>query len=429
LKAVERRSRRTKRLEDTIWADEKPTAHEEVQEMLLNVERASRLMDENGLDGLLASAPANVYYLSGLWNTGMALSPLEPSSYVLVSRDSLSQPVVVVFTGDMDTAVECGPEARIINYGTFAKYVAEGVELTPLEARLKELAIDKAPRADALEALAAAVEEAQLTDGVIGLDETVFKSAYSSELTRRYPKLKLKPAASVFKQIRMVKTQEEIRRLRAAVQVTEKAILEVVGMAREGITGAEMTQEFEKTLIDQGARPLFTGLGVGRSSAIGQCPPGDVPLRRGERIWFDVGCKHQGYSSDVGRTFSFGDPDERTRRYYQATLEGQKRGLETAKAGATAAEVYHATMAAVESAGIPNYRRRHVGHGMGISGYDPPLLAPGDETILEEGMVMAIEPPYYELGTGAILVEDTFVVTKGQPELLTSLSRELEIIG
>jgi Xaa-Pro aminopeptidase len=337
--------------------------------------------------------------------------------------------VVVVFTGDTDTAMECGAGARIINYGTFTRYVAEGVELTPIEIRLKELAIDRQPRDDALEALAAALEEAQLTDKVIGLDETLFKPAYSSELTRRYPQLTLRPAASVFKQIRMVKTAEEISRLRAAVQVTEKAILEVVGMAREGITGAEMAREFEKTLIDQGARPLFTGLGFGRLSAIGQCPPGDVPLRMGERIWFDVGCRYQGYSSDVGRTFGFGDPGERTRRYYQATLEGQKRGLETAKAGATAAEVFHATVAAVRSAGIPDFRRRHVGHGMGIWSYDPPMLAPGDETVLEEGMVMAIEPPYYEIGTGGLLVEDTFVVTKGHPELLTSLSRELEIIG
>lgn len=396
--------------------------------MLLNMERAMSVMDENGLDGLLATTPPNVYYVSGVWSISMVLSPRETGIYALVARDKLSEPVVVVYTGDIDTAMRGFPGVRIINYGTFTRYVAEGVELTPTETRLKELAIDREPKGDALEALMAALEEAGLTDKTVGLDEIGINPAYPPELEKRFPNLTLKPAAADLTRIRMVKTAEEISRLRAAVQVTQKAMLHVVGIAREGITGAEMTQELEKVLIDEGAQPLFTGLGFGRLSALGQCPPGDVPLSRGDRIWMDVGCRYQGYSSDIGRTFGFGDPGERTRRYYQATLEGEKRGLEAAKAGATAAEVFHATVAAVREAGIPEFRRRHVGHGMGIWLYDPPMLAPGDETVLEEGMVLNIEPPYYEVGTGGLLVEDTFVVTKGSPELLTSLSRELEIL-
>lgn len=396
--------------------------------MLLNVDRASRVMDENGLDGLLATTASNVFYLSGLWSHSLIMSPLEAQIYALASRENLSQPVVVVTTGEVDTTVDCFPGVRIINYGPFNRYVAQGVELTPEEARLKELAVDREPKSDALEALMAAVEETGLTDKTIGLDEKGIDPAYPPELKKSFPELEIKPAATILTRIRMVKTAEEIRRLRSAVQVTEKAILGAVSIAKEGVTEAQITKEFQKALIDQGAEPLFTGVRIGRLTAFGLCPAGDTPLRKGDRIWFDVGCRYQGYSSDIARTFAFGDVGERARRYYQAILEGEERGLETIKAGVKAEDVFHATVAAVRDAGIPHFRRRHVGHGMGIWLYDPPMLAPGDETILEEGMVLDIEPPYYEIGTGALAVEDTLVVTKGRPELLTSISRELEVL-
>jgi len=397
--------------------------------MLVNVERAQRLMEEEGLDGLVATTAPNVYYLSGLWSRSLFMWPGEAQVYAVAAGDRLSQRAVVASTGDMDTALECFPGVEIINYGPFNRYVAEGVQLTPEETRLKELAIDRHPRGDALEGLVAALEETGLTAGVIGLDERGINASYPGELTNRLPKLEIRPASSLLTRIRMVKTPEEIKRLREAVRVTEKAILRAVGIAREGVTEGDLAREFDRALIDQGAEPLFTGLRVGRQSAFGQVRAGETPLRRGDRIWFDVGCRYQGYSSDIARTFAFGDIGERARRFYDAIFEGEEAGLAAIKAGVRADEVFRVTVDAVRKAGIPNFRRRMVGHGMGIWLYDPPMLAPGDETILEEGMVLDIEPPYYELGTGALAVEDTLVVTSGRPELLTSISRKLEDVG
>jgi Xaa-Pro dipeptidase len=396
--------------------------------MLLNIDRASRLMGESGLDGLLATTASNVFYLSGLWSIGLVLLPTETQVYAIVSREQPSRPVLVVSTGELDTVMDCFPGVRVISYGNFYREVAEGVELSPLEVRLKELVVGGQPESDALKALAAALEESGLTDRAIGLDEHGINPAYPSELKKRFPRLKIKPAASVFRQIRMVKTEEEIKRLRAAVEVTEKAILKAVSTAREGVTEAEMGKEFEKALIEQGGQPLITCLHIGRSTVFINRRPGDTALRKGDQVLFDVGCRYQGYASDIARTFAFGDVGEGTRRYYAAILEGQERGLETIKAGVRAQDVFRATVAAVREAGIPHFRRHHVGHGIGIDVYDPPLLAPGDETVLEEGMVMDIEQPYYEIGTGALAVEDTFVVTKGRAELLTSISRELEVL-
>jgi len=396
--------------------------------MLLNVERAMRTMDENGLDGLVATTLANVYYVSGLWSLSLTMFPLDSQVYAVVPRDELSKPIVVLPTGDLDTALACFPGVRLINFGTFYREVAEGIELTPDETRLKELSIDRRPRADALDGLVAALEEAGLTGKTIGLDEKGIAPSYPAELTKRFPRLKIQPAASIFRHIKMVKTAEEIRRLRSAAQVTESAILEAVGVAKEGVSEAELGKVFQRALVDQGAELIFMALRIGRFTAFGQVPPGETRLNKGDRIWFDCGCRYMGYSSDVMRTFVLGDPGARARRFYSGVLEAQERGLQAAKAGARAEDVFHAAMQGFREGGIPHAKRHHVGHGVGIDLYDPPLLAPGVDTVLEEGMVLNVETPYYEIGTGALGVEDTFVVTQGHPEFLTSISRELVIL-
>ncbi len=397
--------------------------------MLMNVERAVRTMDENGLDGLVATTLANIYYVSGLWSVSLAMFPLESQVYAVVQRDDPSRPIVVLPTGDVDTALACFPGVRLINFGTFYREVAEGIELTPDEIRLKELSVDRRPRADALDGLVAALEEAGLAGKTIGLDEKGITPGYPPELTKRFPRLKIQPAASIFRYIKMVKTEEEIHRLRSAAHVTESAILEAVGAAKEGVREAELGRVFQRALVDQGAELIFMALRIGRLTAFGQVPPGETRLKKGDRIWFDCGCRYMGYSSDVMRTFAYGDLGEEARRYYAGVLEGQTRGIAAAKAGAKAEDVFQAALQGMKEGGIPHAKRHHVGHGVGIDLYDPPLLAPGVTTVLEEGMVLNVETPYYEIGTGALGVEDTFVVTRGRPELLTSISRELEVIG
>ena len=252
--------------------------------MLVNVERARRLMEEGGLDGLVATTAANVYYLTGLWSRSLFMFPLEAQVYAVAAGPELSRRAVVVTKGDVDTAMECFPGVEIINYGPFHRYAASGVHLTPEEARLRELAVDREPKGDALEGLVAALEETGLTEGVIGLDERGINPSYAAELKKRHPRLETKPASSLFTSIRMVKTPEEIRRLRGAVEVTEKAMLRAVGVAREGVTEAELAREFDRAVIDQGAEPLFTGLRIVRLTAFGQVRAGETPLRRETRV-------------------------------------------------------------------------------------------------------------------------------------------------
>jgi len=156
----------------------------------------------------------------------------------------------------------------------------------------------------------------------------------------------------------------------------------------------------------------------------------DAVLREHEVIRFDVGTMAaNGYHSDIARNFSLGEPDERALRYWDATLAGIDAAAAAMKPGATAADVFQAAVAAVRGAGIPHFKRNHVGHGIGLEVYDVPLLAPSDTTPIEEGMVFQVETPYYELGWAGIQPEDTVVATAQGGKNLAQLSRKFEVVS
>ena len=98
---------------------------------------------------------------------------------------------------------------------------------------------------------------------------------------------------------------------------------------------------------------------------------------------------------------------------------------EIIRPGLRARDLFEQVVATVRQAGIPHYRRNHVGHGIGLGGYETPALTPGSTDVLEPGMVMCIETPYYEVGQFGVQVEDTVVVTTDGVRSLMTTGREL----
>ena len=392
--------------------------------MFLNVLRAQRILHEQGLDGLLAAtAIPNVFYLSGVWRRADVAAA--------VHRDRPASPFVAIPRSEADFTLEAAPGlAGVVTFGTFYREVDAAATLTDRERRVLALGVDLEPRPTFLEALIAILAEAGLSKGVVGYDERGLDPSLVQALERRLPDVSFVRAAATLRQIRMVKTPAEVERLTQAVRISEEAIAEAVGGAREGMAEREMALAFEAAQVRRGAQPNIGHVGFGRSGALGMLNFPEDRLRRGDLIRFDVGCIYRGYASDTARTFAFDRPPDKALKYYDATLAGADRAIAMIKPGVTAAEVFHAAVEAVRRAGIPHYRRQHVGHGIGVglAGYDPPLLAPGDGTVLEPGMVLEVETPYYELGMGGLQVEDTVLVTEEGCRVVTTLGRRLEIL-
>ncbi|MDQ1496138.1 MAG: Xaa-Pro dipeptidase, partial [Actinomycetota bacterium] len=135
-----------------------------------------------------------------------------------------------------------------------------------------------------------------------------------------------------------------------------------------------------------------------------------------------------GYKSDIGRLVSFGEPSEQTRALFEACKAGQQTAIDLMRPGAIAKDIFHAAVSSVQDAGIPTYRRQHVGHGIGVEYYDLPVLTPNADVALEANMTFEVETPYYRLGVGGSFIEDTVLVTDDGAEILTTLSRDLIVL-
>ena len=389
-------------------------------------DRLQAQLRKRGLDGFVATSFQGVYYTSGIRSATLRIFPRDAQVYAVVRADDMSRPVIVAGRGDMDTVAACGERFRGVGYGKFFRSVDPGAKLTDTEHRLVSWGIEKEPAASAGDALAEALATLGLDSATVGFEELI--APVQETVRRAHPAVELVAAPDALKEARLVKTPIEQDLLGRAATITEDAIGAAVALARDGVTEKEMLVAFQRYLVENGAEPVLAFIRFGRNGGVSQVAAGDTPLRRGDLIWFDVCAEFEGYKSDVARTFALGDPGARARDYYNALKIAEDVMIETARPGRRASEIFDACVRAAQDAGIPNYRRHHVGHAIGLDVYETPLLAPGQETVLEEDMVLNVEAPYYEVGFGALHVEDPIVVRPGGGEVLTRGSRDLGIL-
>ena len=398
------------------------------QSPLMNKSRAERLMAEAGLNGLVTATLENGFYFSGIWNFGQELFPYATESYVVVPAEDAAAGTVVLSVGEADLILSSNPTLKgLKTYGKFVRVAPEGARLTPDEERVKELTLDSPQAQSAAHALAEAIEEQGLAGGAIGVDERGPNRTLIAMLEELLPSTAFKPAADLLRQIRMVKTPAEHKRLEQTLRITEAAFLASIAAIHDGVTERELKRVFDTAIVAAGATPAFALVRFGRGIALGQVQPGDTKLERGDTIFYDIGCTYNGYRSDIGRVVCFDAPDARLEELYAASKAGQERAFGTMRPGVTASTVFHAAVDVIREQ-IPWYERHHVGHGIGVEFYDAPVLSPGVETPLEAGMVFEVETPYYELGYGGTFIEDTVIVRDDGVERLTRLDRDLHVV-
>lgn len=397
--------------------------------MLLNAERARTVLEDEGIDGVVSSTLENNFYLSGVWLLGQELFPHDGEAYVVAGADRPEAGIMVTSIGEADLTVGANDTIEdVVTFGTFFREFIPGTELTADEERIRRLTEEHVTGRSALEALSDAIRQQGLSAGVVAVDERGADAELLTKLGEAFPDATFQPASQLFRRIRAVKTGEETERLIGALRATEAALRAVVDAFETGVTEAELKALFDRTIVANDAKPGFTLLRFSRGLALGQVPAGDVELRRGDFVFFDVGCDYRGYKSDIGRLISFGEPSAELEDLYRATKAGQERAIELMKPGAVPSAIFEEAVQAVRDAGLPSYQRQHVGHGIGIEFYDMPVLNPASDTPLEAGMIFEVETPYYRLGVGGSFIEDTVQVTDDGAKILTTLDRDLVVV-
>ena len=393
-----------------------PSARPDVDLRALATERLSRLrraLGEAPFDALVLTSAESVAYATGYRSVGGGIFRGH-SMAAVVTADTCW---LVAPAADCAAAADAGmPVDRIMPFGRFFFESANGSALAHVADRHDGLT-------PALATVLRRVAGAAATVGVEGTEDHRVRAALEEN------GLSWSDAAAWVTDIRGTKLPAEVSLLRYAARLAEAGIEAALAAAAPGVTEAELARVIAATMVAGGAEPRFVVATVGERTSLADAFPTDREWRPGELARFDVGCVYAGYWSDMARTAVLGAPDRVQQDRYAALLAGEEEQLALARPGVTASELFDAAVRVVEAHGLRPYRRHHCGHGIGLSVYEPPIISPGVETPLRAGMTFCFETPYYEVGWGGMMVEDTLVVTDRGVELLTSSSRELRVVA
>ncbi len=394
--------------------------------MLANIPRLRELMEQEGLDAVIATCAENVTYLSGFWAMSQWVRR-GPQAYVLFPKGN-EEPCIIANSGILDLVADQDIwVCEIRRYGYFQMDVDPSATLDATDGMQKQLFESEAYKGS-VEALVTAMKEKGLTRGKIGLDEMGITPQCMDQLKSLLPEATFVRSFALFERVRSIKTPGEIEILRKAARATEHAIDAALAVAKEGITEREMLREFNACLARHDAAPVVGCIGFGTRSAMINVQPSDRKLNRGNLIRFDVGARYKHYRSDMSRGAALGEPAKKIVNYYRAVEKGVLAAYDILKPGLKVSELFNHVVQTVRREGIPQFKRSHVGHGIGVDGYDPPNIAASTDSAFEENMVVCIETPYYELGFAGLQVEDMVRVTKDGAESLMTLNTALRIV-
>jgi Xaa-Pro aminopeptidase len=418
--------------------------------MLLNSDRAAAVMDKYGLDGLIASMPANVYYLTDFTTPLMTMGKLF-STFAVLPRDQ-AQPAALVLPAVVFYSLDKQPTwvPNVRGYGAFlrptpgqprdydsftedlfderndsASLLGWPVRKGPPTARDAQL-VDLVKRQSisdgtALQALVQSLIDAGLEKGRIGVDDPRMIGWLQAA---GLPELTGVDAFNIFREIRMVKTPEEIVLLRKAGQINEAGLDAVIEALEPGIPLGDLEQIHALKVTELGGRPTFLSVSI-RGIATGF-------VERDELIKFDGVSTYRQYHGDIGRTAICGTPTDEMLLRARAVQRALEIAYDMIRPGVAAQDVSRMCLEVLAKEGFPGFVIANP-HTVGLEHTDHPLSMglemPGHhgDLIFEENMVFTLDMPYHEYGWGSTHVEDMVVVRPHGCEGLTSLNTELRV--
>lgn len=386
---------------------------------LFDQEKASWLMKKAGIDLLLASSKHGVGYLSDYWH------PVSDDYYVLwavdathktfvgLPQDQKSEPFLVAGAGEQTTVSIVDPWIEDRRFWGPGYYIQTWDE--PLNA-------DTDP-GDPMEVVAETIKSRGLQDGTIAIEKRFLGVRYVESLKSHLPKIKLADAESILWELRMVKSEEEQRRLRESCLLTGRAWLATVHDAQTGMTQPELQRIFVKHCMDNGLEyeRVYVIFGPAGINLINGSPAsGDVSLEEGMFIRIDAQAKYKSYVCNLSRVTGHGEVSGDMARDHEFERRLIVDLIPELKPGVAVADIRRKELAMYQKIGRPPLVP-YTGHGVGRVVHEPPYLATNDPTVLEPGMSVTLEPHIMHSGNGDIFVgmEDHFLITEDGAEWLT----------
>lgn len=240
----------------------------------------------------------------------------------------------------------------------------------------------------------------------------------------------LTPIEGPIRSIRAIKEGSEIALLKEAARLGSEGYDFVLTQLKEGVTEEEVANELEIFWRRRGGeRVAFAPhIAFGENSAYPHYHSGNTRLTRGDCVLIDIGVVRKRYHSDMTRVVFFGGVNERLKKIYQIVQLAHRQALLLCKPGTAIAALDHAARSLIEESGYGENFTHSLGHGVGLAIHEEPFVRKTREGVLQEGMVLTIEPGIYIEGLGGIRLEDTIVITSDGYENFTNRSMDLLVL-
>lgn len=348
-------------------------------------DRIQRLRESLKSDVLLVSLPANILYLCGFSGSagillveGSRATLFTDSRYTFQSREEVKGARVIITKKGLLTAA--------------ADHLARRRGRITLAASLRHLTVAQ-------------------------------RDALGGKLGKR---VRWADDGGAVERLRAVKSPAEVSTIRDAAVLISRVFEKVIPRIRPGVTELQLAAriEYEIKLLG-GTGPSFeTIVAAGPRSSWAHARPSSKPLAKNELVVLDHGAILRAYCSDLTRTVHVGRASSRIRNLYTAVLEAQQAAKAAIKPGVTAGSVDAAARGTLKRKRLAQYFTHSTGHGLGLEIHEMPRIGKGEETVLQEGMVITVEPGVYLDGVGGIRIEDDVVVTKTGAVDLTTAPRD-----
>lgn len=357
---------------------------------------AQTLMAEAGLSALLLTTEPEVRYYTGFL-TRFWESPTRPWFVVVPQKGA---PIAVIpsigahlmgQTWVTDIRTWQAPDYNDDGIGLLAETIAE---VTPVDGRIG--------MADQMESFA------RMPLG----DLDVLKARLGTRA--------LTSDATITRRLRLVKSEAEIAKIRAAAQIADRAFDRVGDIAAVGTPQSQVFRLFQMLCLEEGADWVPYLAGAAAQGGYGDVisPASDAPLAQGDVLMLDTGLVWDGYFCDFDRNFAVGDVDPAVDRGHRKLIEATEAGFASAQVGAKISDLFHG-MSGVVNSGDAQMDAGRFGHGLGMQLTEWPSIIPQDHTELSAGMVLTLEP-CVGLGGGKIMVhEENIIITDQGPEYLS----------
>jgi Xaa-Pro aminopeptidase len=238
------------------------------------------------------------------------------------------------------------------------------------------------------------------------------------------------PAGGSVEQLRRVKDSEELGAIAEASRLADSVWEWAIERGLAGRSERDVARAAEARIRELGGDPSFPAIvAAGPNGALPHAEPGEREIGPGELVVFDMGARLDGYCSDGTRTYATGDPGEEARAVYGTVLEAQLAALDAVEAGARGEDVDSVARKVIEAAGHGDRFGHGLGHGVGLEVHEAPRLSPRSDDVLAPGEVVTVEPGIYLPGRLGVRIEDFVVVEDGGCRNLSTLPKDLQIVG